>query len=182
MACPLILKGWLKLSQTRKHGSLHCSLFWIMFRTHWITSVRSLYLRLDSAFCRQLYLRVWMGSSRLLRYGWGSTLLLIFLIAVHMWEQFFSSRIFWVSFSSIFCLGPIKLVSFLQSGLRVSSCPINFLQISLTSCRCWDYRVCVGLILALKRYCRPHKEDYCQCNHAFCILHWKCSGSFHVAS
>lgn len=58
----------------------------------------------------------------------------------------------------------------------------NFLQTSLTSCRCWDYRVCAGFILALKCYCRPHKEGYCQCNHAFCVLHWKCNRSFHVAS
>ena len=71
-----------------------------------------------------------------------------------MWEQFFSSEIFWVSFSSISCLGPIKLVSFLQSGLQVSNHPINFLQISLTSCRCWDYRAdlgCQALLLATQR-------------------------------
>jgi len=124
-----------------------------MFQTHFLTSIRSLYLCLDSAFCRQLYLCVWMGSSRLLQYGWGSTLLLIFPI-VHMWEQFFSSEIFWVSFSSISCLGPIKLVSFLQSGLQVSNYPINFLQISLTSCRCWDYGAdlgCQALLPATQR-------------------------------
>jgi len=44
------------------------------------------------------------------------------------------------------------------------------------------HRVCIGFILALERYCRPHEEGYCQCNHAFCVLHWKCNRSFHVAS